>query len=398
MAKKVRTDDGDTEVVVARLSYRECLTPVRAFYLDLAQWAIEDPERWGAWVARSPVGEEEGIRAKATRQRKARMDARTRARLPALPALVRALNEKRKATAALLDAGRSAEPGEAITHAGSRLVRRKRADGIWVDDLERGTRRDLTSEEANAFWAWATVEILRSTGIRVEELLELSHHSLVQYRLPTTGELVPLLQIAPSKTDSERLVVVSPELAEVLSAVICRSRGHHGAVPLVSTYDDYERVWLAPAPRLLQRCIHGENRGIAHSCRRSRYSLAGRSVQTWTGKQQASTKLPLSSRDSRSGNRGMTTAVRRITPFPSSGALGAEVLPVGQSTVSHHLAAVAVAGFVHVGRYGTSSLYAVNPRCVECFPTAADLVVGRRPPPPTCAPMAGGLGEMGEGE
>jgi hypothetical protein len=88
---------------------------------------------------------------------------------------------------------------------------------------------------------------------------------LVQYRLPTTGELIPLLQVAPSKTDTERLLVVSPELAEVLSAVIRRSRGGHGAVPLVSTYDDYERVWLAPAPRLLQRCINGENRGMAHS-------------------------------------------------------------------------------------------------------------------------------------
>lgn len=192
MAKTLRTDAGDTEVVVARLSYRECLTPVRAFYLDLAQWAIEDPWRWGAWVAPSPVGEEEGIGRKAMRQRKARMDARTRARLPALPALVRALDERRKATAALLDAGRRAEPGQAVTHAGSRLIRRKRADGIWVDDLEHGERRNLSSEEANAFWAWAAVEILRATGIRVEELLELSHHSLVQYRLPTTGELIPV--------------------------------------------------------------------------------------------------------------------------------------------------------------------------------------------------------------
>ena len=46
------------------------------------------------------------------------------------------------------------------------------------------------------------VEVLRHTGIRIEELTELSHHSLIQYRLPATGELIPLLQIAPSKTDS----------------------------------------------------------------------------------------------------------------------------------------------------------------------------------------------------
>jgi len=50
--------------------------------------------------------------------------------------------------------------------------------------------------------------VLRGTGIRIEELTELSHHSLVQYRLPTTGEIVPLLQIAPSKSDAERLLPI----------------------------------------------------------------------------------------------------------------------------------------------------------------------------------------------
>ncbi|HUH69549.1 MAG TPA: site-specific integrase, partial [Mycobacterium sp.] len=58
------------------------------------------------------------------------------------------------------------------------------------------------------FWTWAVVEVLRHTGIRIEELTELSHHSLIQYRLPTTGELIPLLQIVSSKTDAERLLSI----------------------------------------------------------------------------------------------------------------------------------------------------------------------------------------------
>ena len=33
------------------------------------------------------------------------------------------------------------------------------------------------------------------------------HHSLVQYSLRSTGELAPLLQIVPSKTDEERLLI-----------------------------------------------------------------------------------------------------------------------------------------------------------------------------------------------
>ena len=54
---------------------------------------------------------------------------------------------------------------------------------------------------------------MRHTGIRIEEMLELAHHSFVAYTLPTTGEVVPMLQITPSKTDAERLLLVSPSSA-----------------------------------------------------------------------------------------------------------------------------------------------------------------------------------------
>jgi hypothetical protein len=57
-------------------------------------------------------------------------------------------------------------------------------------------------------------------------------------------------------------MVVSPELADVLSAVITRIRGNGPAVPLVAAYDDHERVWLPPAPVLFQRRIGAENRAI----------------------------------------------------------------------------------------------------------------------------------------
>jgi DNA-binding transcriptional ArsR family regulator len=57
-----------------------------------------------------------------------------------------------------------------------------------------------------------------------------------------------------------------------------------------------------------------------------------------------------------------------------------DVLPVGQSTVSHHLAALVGVGFLCVERQGTASLYSVNPACLDRFPSAADVVMGRRPP------------------
>ena len=124
-----------TTVIVDRISYRQCLTPVRAFYLDLAQWAIEDPGRWAAWAVPCPIGAEEINQRKAARHRKSRMDARTRERLPVLPVLVRAIDERHKNAEALLQAARQAHPGEAFTTAGQTLIRLTRgalAVRIWM--------------------------------------------------------------------------------------------------------------------------------------------------------------------------------------------------------------------------------------------------------------------------
>lgn len=54
-----------------------------------------------------------------------------------------------------------------------------------------------------------------------------------------------------------------------------------------------------------------------------------------------------------------------------------EQVDVGQSTVSHHLKRLAETGFVLVQRVGTASWFRVNERCLSCFPSAADVVMGR---------------------
>jgi DNA-binding transcriptional ArsR family regulator len=58
-----------------------------------------------------------------------------------------------------------------------------------------------------------------------------------------------------------------------------------------------------------------------------------------------------------------------------------EAVSVGQSTVSQHLKVLAQVGFVLVEHRGTSSFYRVNERCISCFPSAADLVMGALPSP-----------------
>jgi DNA-binding transcriptional ArsR family regulator len=63
-------------------------------------------------------------------------------------------------------------------------------------------------------------------------------------------------------------------------------------------------------------------------------------------------------------------------------------VPVGQSTVSAHLKVLAEVRFVLAEHHGTATYYRINDVCVECFPTAADIVMGRPvPAQPVPAPL-----------
>lgn len=248
----------------------ELFIRVRGFYLDIAEWALEDPS-WAAWAVRSPIrrSDTEGLK-KYQKKATAEMHQRVRERLPHLPVLVDTAERHRAQQTALLAAARAVSIGEVFEHDGVRYLRvihqystkyvRYSDPGtpgtVLVEDVATGDRMDVTRQEEDAFWAWAVIETLRLTGVRVEELLEITHLALVSYRLPDTGEIVPLLQIVPSKSDEERLLLVSPELASVLATIVTRLREENGGtVPLVARYDDHERVTGPPLPHLLQRRI-----------------------------------------------------------------------------------------------------------------------------------------------
>ncbi len=68
----------------------------------------------------------------------------------------------------------------------------------------------------------------------------------------------------------------------------------------------------------------------------------------------------------------LATADRPMTVGEIVGAVD-----IGQSTVSHHLKTLAGTGFVRATKVGTSSLYEVNRACLDCFPTAAETVMGK---------------------
>jgi integrase len=242
-----------------RRGFARVLLAVRGFYLDIAQFAAHNPAQWGPWVTPCPIAGP-GIQAGKERKRAiARMHQRTRQLAPTMPTLLAAARAWHQETETLLGRVRPLAHG-ATTEISGQLWRRlqgQQSDGIKVflakaddpgDDLW-----DLTLEEEYSFWAWAATEALQSTGIRIEELLELTHYSFSAYALPSTGEVVPLLQVTPSKSDRERVILVSPELGEVLAEVIHRVRAGQAAIPLISRYDRHEQVFSPRLPFLFQR-------------------------------------------------------------------------------------------------------------------------------------------------
>ena len=203
------------------------------------------------------------------------MQARTRTLTPLLPAFVAAGNARRDWGTRLLAAAQAASEGERFVVDGVTFARVRphprshydavRASQLWAEvmHIEPGSRAiplqhgpaNITKLEHDAFWAWAIVETLRHTGIRIEELLELTQLSLRHYTPASTNTLVPLLHIVPSKTDAERLIPMSPELVTVLLAVQRRGKNGHAHLPLSVRYDPHEKTHGQPLPHLFARRV-----------------------------------------------------------------------------------------------------------------------------------------------
>jgi integrase len=274
-AWKQRRTHGESSTDTGLKTVFNSFMAVRAFYLDIQEWALEDPW-WVPWAAPSPIRRNDTAgQAKLRKKSKAEMHQRTRERLPHLASLVHAAERHLADQVQLLTGAEAVAIGDTFVH--NEVVYRRVTTNSALEDpvhsphpkalvehAGTGEHTDAARGEDNAFWTWAVIETLRHTGARIEELCELTHLALVSYRIPKTGEIVPMLQIVPSKANEERLLLVSPELASVLAAVITRLRTQHGgAVPLVTRYDGHERVTGPPLPHLFQRKTSWRNQTIS---------------------------------------------------------------------------------------------------------------------------------------
>ncbi|MFF4345260.1 tyrosine-type recombinase/integrase [Kitasatospora sp. NPDC001540] len=237
---------------------------VRSFYYDLHTWAAQEPEQWAVWVAPCPVPPSD-LRGLGARRRRIneRTADRTRQRQPLLPVLVEHVESRYDHFRQLLERAARAVEGESFTFAGTtytrvlsdsdrKLTRRAAPVPPRLHNDDSGETVHIAAEEEAAFWDWAAVETLRHSGVRIEELCELSHLSIRQYQRPG-GEVIALLVIAPSKTDRERVIPMSAELFHVIASIIRRHLRTGRPIPLVSRYDPHDKVWSPPMPFLFQR-------------------------------------------------------------------------------------------------------------------------------------------------
>ncbi len=254
-------DDGEP-----RLDMMAVLTPIRAFYFDLQAWAVDEPQTWARWVAACPVPRSTMNQiGKAKRRVRERVHATVRILQPLLPVLVQYVETDFERWSTLLQRAAQAGDGATLTigdktytRVYSREDHRRVRNGITptvrVRDEQSGKSIAVQRQEDSSFWAWAIVETLRHSGLRIEELTELSQLSVRQYRRPN-GEVIALLVVAPSKTDRERVIPLSAELFHVIACIIRRLTAGKTAVPLATRFDTYDRVWSDPQPFLFQRHI-----------------------------------------------------------------------------------------------------------------------------------------------
>lgn len=213
------------------------LIDVRCFFADLCSWATEDGSPFAAHrPAVVPLTRHDLLDSGFTAARK-----RTEARLT--QTVLELEREIPNIRAYALR--RWHETQQALA-----LVEGKAADGVVPDPA-------LLRAERIAFWDWALLELLLTSGLRIEEACELTTFDVLKRQLPD-GRLYYLLHVKPSKFDRARVIPIGDQLGRVLAEIIRHVRDFYGSdqVPACDRADEHEKRPLPCAPYLLQARTH----------------------------------------------------------------------------------------------------------------------------------------------
>jgi site-specific recombinase XerD len=111
--------------------------------------------------------------------------------------------------------------------------------------------------ERDTFWDWALLELLLTSGLRVEEATELTTLDVLKRHLPD-GRIYYLLHIKPSKFDRARVIPIGDGLGRVIAEIIGHVKAfyHADAVPACDRRDNTAKTPLPRSPYLLQGAGH----------------------------------------------------------------------------------------------------------------------------------------------
>src|SRR5882672_5926117 len=230
--ERQRGDDTGPEL---RNTAHVWLLEVRTFFTDLCTWATEPDSPFGPHAPRVvPLMRRDLVGIGFEKAR-----ARTQARI----------------TATILDLER-----EMPTIRTCALQRWKAATAAL--SLTPGDRRAVAAEAAT-FWDWALVELLVQSGLRIEEVSELTTLDILKRKMPD-GRIYYLLHIKPSKFDRARVIPIGDGLGRVLAEIIRYVKRFYNSesVPVCDHWDLLEKRPRPPAPYLIQGIRHPSTAGI----------------------------------------------------------------------------------------------------------------------------------------